>query len=294
MPAPSRKSVSLRLRQLPLRPANALTSYSVQSGQFKRLVIYETIPTEFYTQISRCSEGLSSISLARPFPARFRPAAPAATIDEVTRLQALHTSTKRDFSLEIACLAKKKSDAGSKPPPAPLFAPPIPPIPFTPPHSPAPAPAPTAPPALPAPPPPALPPSSPLSRGLVGLANLGNTCYLNSVVQCLVSLPDLREYYVSGNYVPHLLPHGQNPSALSFSLSLSLFSFTSLFPLVTPCQAKIAISLNPLGLSCVSCGRRQQVRRTSSKANLTDSSFASAPAMEVAYFSQILPPGLSV
>jgi hypothetical protein len=49
-----------------------------------------------------------------------------------------------------------------------------------------------------------------------------------------------------------------------------------------------------LGLSCVSCGRRQQVRRTSSKANLTDSSFASAPAMEVAYFSQILPPGLSV
>ena len=98
----SRKSVTLRLKQLPLRPANAFTSYSVQSGQFKQIIIYETKPNEFYTQISRCTYGLSSILLARPLPPRFKPTANANTIAEVARLEALHIVTDRNFDAEVS------------------------------------------------------------------------------------------------------------------------------------------------------------------------------------------------
>jgi len=40
----------------------------------------------------------------------------------------------------------------------------------------------------------------PVQRGAVGLQNLGNTCFMNSSIQCLANIPPLREYFVSEEY----------------------------------------------------------------------------------------------
>ena len=41
-------------------------------------------------------------------------------------------------------------------------------------------------------------------RGIVGLTNLGNTCYLSSVVQALSSVSEVKEYFVNGVFEEHL------------------------------------------------------------------------------------------
>lgn len=40
--------------------------------------------------------------------------------------------------------------------------------------------------------------------GLCGLENLGNTCYMNSVLQCLSANKELREYYISKTFLKNL------------------------------------------------------------------------------------------
>lgn len=38
------------------------------------------------------------------------------------------------------------------------------------------------------------------SKGMTGLNNLGNTCYMNSALQCLVHIPELRDYFLFNGY----------------------------------------------------------------------------------------------
>ena len=39
---------------------------------------------------------------------------------------------------------------------------------------------------------------APLERGFTGLDNIGNTCFLNSVIQCLANTRELRDYFAGG------------------------------------------------------------------------------------------------
>ena len=41
--------------------------------------------------------------------------------------------------------------------------------------------------------------------GRLGFANLGNTCYMNAALRCLVSCDELKEFIIDGKHKPLLL-----------------------------------------------------------------------------------------
>lgn len=46
-------------------------------------------------------------------------------------------------------------------------------------------------------------------KGLVGLKNIGNSCYMNTGIQCLSNTRELTEYFMSRNFTAHL--NSSNP-----------------------------------------------------------------------------------
>ena len=106
MPSKERNSVALRVRQLPLRPANALTSYSAQGSQFERLVIHSTNSSQFYSQVSRMKNGIDGISLTKPLLPAFQPSKREKVVTELNRLQLLHGLTKAQRDLDTNHLAR--------------------------------------------------------------------------------------------------------------------------------------------------------------------------------------------
>jgi len=44
-----------------------------------------------------------------------------------------------------------------------------------------------------------------MPNGLIGLENIGNTCYMNTVLQGLLSAPLFKDYLLNGEYLKHLV-----------------------------------------------------------------------------------------
>jgi len=112
----NRKSTRLRIKQVPLRQAIVLTTYSIQGTQFSKYIIAETVPKSMYVQMSRGTEGVASFTLRHRLDKAFATAASpsAALVEEMSRLQSLHETTKSRFEQARGAPQEALNDDGDE------------------------------------------------------------------------------------------------------------------------------------------------------------------------------------
>jgi hypothetical protein len=69
-------------------------------------------------------------------------------------------------------------------------------------------------------------PARALFRGTTGLDNIGNTCYMNSGLQCLMHIPQFVEYFLSKQHVQELNP--SNPLGFNGEVAMALGNLISM------------------------------------------------------------------